>query len=308
MNFETCYHTSPTILMEGAIGERLKREYNIKIDGPVALADLVYNETAKRAISNIYKEYIEIAEQYNLPFMATTTTRRANKERVHLAKYNENIIADNVNFLNEIRRTTNIEMFVGGLMGCKGDAYKATDVLSQDESFKFHSWQADLFMQAGVDFLFAAIMPAVSEAIGMAKAMEETNLPYIISFMIRENGKLIDNTSIHEAIELIDNSTSRKPLCYMVNCVHPKNLKSALSQSFNSTQLVRERFHGIQANTSFLSPEELDYSEDLRTSDSIGLADDMVDLYNYFEPRIFGGCCGTDSSHMKEIAKRLKRV
>ncbi len=140
MDFETCYIESPVILMEGSIGERLKREYNIKIDGIVALADMIYNETSKRAIYNIYREYISIAEKYKLPFIATTNTRRANKERVILANYNENLISDNVNFLKQIRNTTNIVMFIGGLMGCKGDAYKATEVLSIEESFKFHKW------------------------------------------------------------------------------------------------------------------------------------------------------------------------
>ncbi len=151
-------------------------------------------------------------------------------------------------------------------------------------------------------------MPALEEAIGMAKAMESTELPYIISYMIRDNGKLIDGISIHTAIETIDNNTLRKPLCYMVNCVHPRILKTALSQSFNLSNIVRERFSGIQANTSFLSPEELDNCEDLETSDSVSLADEMIDLFNYFNPKIFGGCCGTNKSHIEEIAKKLKNI
>jgi S-methylmethionine-dependent homocysteine/selenocysteine methylase len=151
-------------------------------------------------------------------------------------------------------------------------------------------------------------MPALSEAIGMAKAMESTGLPYIISFMIRNNGTLIDGTIIHNAISSIDNSTSKKPLCYMTNCVHPIVLRKALSYSFNETQLVKERFRGIQANSSPLSPEELDNCWDLKSSDSVSLACDIMELYKYFTPKIFGGCCGTDNNHMEEIAKRLISV
>ncbi|MPN47843.1 hypothetical protein SDC9_195447 [bioreactor metagenome] len=120
----------------------------------------------------------------------------------------------------------------------------------------------------------------------MAKAMESTELPYIISFMIRDDGRLIDGTTINDAILHMDNATIKKPICYMVNCVHPVILKKSLSYSFNKTKLVKERFHGIQANTSPLSPEELDNSTDLKFSDSVSLADDMMDLYKYFVPKI----------------------
>lgn len=305
MDFETCFNTASAILMEGALGERLKREYNIKFDDKVAMAGLVYEENSRQAMKNIFEEYVKIAEKYNLPFIATTPTRRANKERVLESEFGKKIIEDNVAFLKEIKNGTNIDMFIGGLMGCKGDAYKATEILSIEDAKEFHKWQADIFKACGVDLLFAGIMPALSEAIGMAKAMESTGLPYIISFMIRDNGRLIDGTTINDAILNIDNATIQKPICYMTNCVHPTVLKKALKLEFNNTNLVKQRFRGIQANTSPLSPEELDNCSDLKSSDSIGLACDMIDLYKCFSPKIFGGCCGTDSTHIEEIARRL---
>lgn len=307
MNFETCFKTSSAILMEGALGERLKREFNIMFDDRVAMAGLIYNADSRQAMQNIFEGYVKIAEKYHLPFIATTPTRRANKERIMHSNFNEKIIEDNVRFLQDIKKSTNIDMFVGGLMGCKGDAYKATGILSIEDAQGFHSWQANLFKNSGVDFLYAGIMPALFEAIGMAKAMENTGLPYIISFMIRNDGKLIDGTTIHDAILNIDNATAQKPICYMTNCVHPTVLRKALSYSFNDTKLVKERFGGIQANTSPLTPEELDNCMDLKSSDSVSLACDMMELYKYFTPKIFGGCCGTDNTHMEEIAKRIRK-
>lgn len=307
MDFRNCFNTSSSILMEGALGERLKREYNIKFDDRVAMAGLIYDADSRKAMQNIFEEYVSVAEKYDLPFIATTPTRRANRERVMQSDYDEKIIEDNVRFLQQIKKNTNIDMFVGGLMGCKGDAYKATEILSVEDAQEFHSWQASLFNDSGVDFLYAGIMPALSEAIGMAKAMENTGLPYIISFMIRSNGRLIDGTTIHNAILNIDNATAQKPICYMTNCVHPTVLIKALSYSFNENKLVKERFCGIQANTSPLSPEELDNCSDLRSSDSVSLACDMMELYKYFDPKIFGGCCGTDKTHIEEIAKRIKK-
>lgn len=306
MNLLTCFNNSTPILMEGSIGERLKREYNIQIDKIIALASLVYDQNARSAMESIYNEYMKTAEKYNLPLMITTTTRRVNYDLTYKAGFNEDIIKDNVDFLRRISDKSTSDIFLGGMMGCKGDAYKATDVLQINEAFEFHLWQVNLFKKAKVDYLYAAIMPALSEAIGIAKAMETAELPYIISFMIRNNGKLIDGTNINDALNEIDNNTKNKPLCYMVNCVHPSIVKSALSFDFNKTDIVRKRFGGIQANTSPLPPEELDNCIDLKTSDSNTLANEIMDLNNFINLKIFGGCCGTDNTHIEELARRLK--
>ena len=305
MDFNECFSTEKSILMEGALGERLKREYHLSFDRDVAMAGLIYEEPGRKALTAIWEEYIAVARKYHLPFIATTPTRRANKERVAASKYDDKIICDNVAFLDGIRKSENTNMYIGGLMGCKGDAYKATEVLSIDSAKEFHAWQADLFAQAGADFLYAGIMPALSEAIGMAKAMEQTGLPYIISFMIRKNGKLIDVTTISDAMMQIDHSVKRRPLCYMTNCVHPAVAYAALSHEFNQTNLVRQKFRGIQANTSPLSPEELDGSADLKCSDALSLAKEIKRLSEVMELKIVGGCCGTDQSHIEQIAKGL---
>lgn len=44
--------------MEGALAERLKREYNVVIDEDVALASLIYNEVDARVLKKLFVEYI----------------------------------------------------------------------------------------------------------------------------------------------------------------------------------------------------------------------------------------------------------
>lgn len=174
-------------------------------------------------------------------------------------------------------------------------------------SMIFHSWQANLFKESNVDFLYAGIMPTLKETIGMAKAMGNTKLPYIISFMIRKDGKLIDGTTINDAIKVIDKSVSRTPICYMTNCVHPDIVYEALSKPFNQTEVVKNRFKGIQANAACLSPEELDNSCKLISSNPVNLASSIVKLYKDYNFKVFGGCCGTDDKYLEEIAKRISQ-
>ena len=305
MDFASCLAAGSSVLMEGALGERLKREYQLRFDEHVAMAGLVYEAQGRAALIELWSEYADIAQLHGLPLLATTPTRRANRERVSASRYDRSIIRDNVSLLRGLQEQSSAEVHVGGLMGCKGDAYRPTDVLPAAEARSFHAWQAGLFAEAGADFLYAGIMPVLPEAIGMAQAMGDSGLPYIISLMIRDNGRLLDGATIHDAIQTIDSSVDVQPECYMTNCVHPTVLYAALSRPFNSTELVRARFSGIQANASRLSPEDLDDASDLESSDPVLLADAMIRLRDDKKLRVFGGCCGTDGTHIEEIARGL---
>jgi len=298
--------TNKYLLMEGALGERLKREYQLTFDEHVAMASLVYSDKGRDALRELWNGYLAIAREYNVPFLATTPTRRANKERVRDSGYTEDIIADNVNFLKTIADSYS-NMLIGGLMGCKGDAYTGDGELGLEASRDFHIWQVEKFKDAGVDFLYAGIMPMLPEAVGMAQAMSESGLPYIISFAIKDNGKIIDGVNINDAIEIIDSVVDIPPVCYMTNCVHPRIVAKALQQPFNQTVTVKQRFLGIQANTSPLSYEELDNSADLKISDPDQWAVDINNLEEQYRMKIFGGCCGTDNIYMSKMVSLLSK-
>lgn len=293
--------------MEGALGERLKREYGLAFDEHLAMARLIYQPEGAAALTELWGGYIDIARRYALPFMATTPTRRANRERLAAANSTGQVIADNVAFLREIQKNSGIEMYVGGLMGCRGDAYTGEGALPEDEALEFHRWTAEQFRCAGADFLYAGIMPTLPEAAGLARAVDETGMAYIISFTIQADGKLIDGATISDAVEYIDSITDNKPLCYMTNCVHPSIAAKALGQEFNRTACVWKRFCGIQANTSPLSYAELDGAEDLHCSEPEEFAEEMMKLGEFPNVRIWGGCCGTDHRHMEHIAKKIRR-
>lgn len=308
MDFSDCIKKEHSILMEGALGERLKREYHLTFDDHIAMAGLVYSKDGRNALKELWTGYLRIAEKYHFPFLAETPTRRANKERIADSCFDSSVIKDNVNFLRDIQKQAKTPMYIGGLLGCKGDAYTGEGALSLEESREFHECQVQCFAQTKVDFLMAGIMPSKEEAAGMALAIQETGIPYIISFTIEGNGCLIDGTPISSAVKYIDSLTERPPECYMTNCVHPRIVGQALMQPFNNNDIVRRRFLGIQANTSPLSYEELDHSADLKSSEPAELAEEMVRLREISPFKIFGGCCGTDDRHMEAIAGKISEM
>jgi homocysteine S-methyltransferase len=309
MDFQNILNEYRFILTEGAIVERLRREFKVELDPHVVHSGFIY-ETDKRAILyNLYKQYIDISFSKNLPILVFTPTRRANKERLTFAGlHDKNVNGDCFNFLSDLRSTYGAyskKIYIGGLMGCKGDAYNPKDALSIEQAERFHKFQVNSFMNSGVDFLYACVLPAYSEALGLAKAMSRSKKPYVLSFVIRPNGALLDGTSLHDAISNIDALVSPKPTFYMVNCVHPSILESSL---MTASDLVRRRLIGIQANTSPLSPEELDESPKLITDDLNVIVNKIVSLHKDYGLQVLGGCCGTDNQHIQKITEKLSLV
>ena len=305
MSLTTMFSRHPSILMEGALGERLKREYGLQTKGAVDMAGLVYQDAGRQALTTLWCEYIDVARRYGLPFIATTPTRRANRQRVSAAGLDAGLFSENIRLLASIRDASGIEMYAGGMVGSTGNAYTAEGCLPFEAAAELHRWETEHFRAAGADFLFAGLIPTLGEAMGIATAMAETGLPSIISFTIQGDGQLIDGTPIADAIRQVDACVGRPPVCYMTNCVHPTIVAQALSQPFNQVPLVRERFLGLQANTSALPYSALDNAAELHSSPPEELAEGMLRLKTENGFRIFGGCCGTDARHMEAIAKSI---
>jgi S-methylmethionine-dependent homocysteine/selenocysteine methylase len=161
----------------------------------------------------------------------------------------------------------------------------------------FHAWQVDRLAAAGVDFLMAATLPAVPEAIGLARAMESTGVPYIISFVIDRQGLILDGTPLEAAIAEIDGTCRRPPLGYMINCAYPSFLDADAQPP-----AVMRRLVGYQANASSRDHTELDGARDLQADALEDWGAQMIALNRAYGIKILGGCCGTGLDHLRYIA------
>ncbi len=310
MNFISAIDFYPHIITEGSVIERLKREYKYPLDDFLSNTIMIYEKDGKSLLEKIYREYLNIAKSSDLPIMLLTPTWRANKERTSKANVDMKLINnDAFAFVDNIRKSYGSfseKIYIGGLTGCKGDAYKPEEALSVNEAYAFHKDQMQILADAGVDFLFASTLPALSEAIGIAKAMSETKKDYVISFVIRDNGKLLDGTFLTDAIRIIDDSVSTPPLFYLTNCIHPDVLHKSFLNLKDENDILRKRLFGIQANSSNKSPEELDTLEELDADTPANWARGMVDLNKKYNLKILGGCCGTDARFISSIVDLLK--
>lgn len=295
---------NPLVLMEGAIIEPMRRSGNVQLHEALANAPLIYDAASRRIMASIYQGYMKIAMAARLPMILCSPTWRTNRERVEASGASRAINENAVHFLKELRDTTagnDSTIKIGGMSGCKNDCYRPEEGLSADEAQQFHAWQIERLATGGADFLLSETLPNTNEALGIARAMQETDLPYIISFVISRRGCILDGIPLLEAIDRIDSGTNRPPLGYMVNCAYP----SFLSPARQPPELFH-RLIGFQANASSLDHCDLDQATHLQADRVSDWGNRMLELNQTYGMKILGGCCGTEPLHLQYLVDHRK--
>ena len=309
MPFPDVLHAVPLLLTEGALIERLRRDSTVALDPQVLHAGFVYEQRSRERLCGLWRQYLDIGREHHLPMLIQSPTWRANPERLAFADLaDRDVNGDGVRLCSTVRAEYGdyaASIFIAGLIGCRGDAYRPQEALRKREAAEFHAPQLRALAAAGADLLMAATLPALSEALGIAEAMAATGLPYLLSFVIRSTGELLDGTPLSEAVGIIDNGTHPRPTGYLVNCVHPTVFARAVAGRPALAELVPDRVLGLQGNTALLSPEELDGLDHLEATEPRLYGEQMRRLHEWFGLKILGGCCGTDERHIAAIATQL---
>jgi homocysteine S-methyltransferase len=250
------------------------------------------------ALRVYYRSYIEIAQNRGVGIVLDTPTWRANPDWGEklgydawaLAKVNERAVA----LLEDLRTS---EVLISGCIGPRGDGYRAEAQMSTSEAELYHTPQVQTFAGTTADSVSALTLTYAEEAIGIARAAAQREVPVVISFTVETNGRLPSGQPLGEAIEQVDADTSGAIEYFMVNCAHPTHFLDVLEPA-----PWLERLRGVRANASKKSHAELDQSEGLDEGDPAELAANYRELQERVPSlAVFGGCCGTDHRHIEAI-------
>ncbi len=280
------------ILTEAAIDEALSNATDVTLHPRLGNALFIYDKVYKNILSELYQSFVSLACKAKLPIILFTPTWRTNHERLSEANIQMDVNADAVRFLNDLKAEWGAwkdNIIIGGNFGCKNDTYRPEEALSKEDAREFHKWQIDKLAETDIDLLMAGPLPAVSEATGIALAMETSGLPYILNFVINRNGYILDGTSLSQAIEEIDAACGTPPAGYLIGCSYPSFLKVR-----ELPDTVLSRLIGYQANASSLDHSDLDEEGECHADDISDWGDRMVELNKQFGIKILGGCCGTN--------------
>ena len=150
----------------------------------------------------------------------------------------------------------------------------------------------------------ALSLSSSQEAIGIVRAAQAAGLPSAISFMVEKDHCLQSGESLQTAIETVDQATGTAAAYFMFNCAHPVYFGPALTEG----EWV-SRIHGIRANSSKQEHSFLNTLGHLDEGNREELAGEYASLKSRFpDMNVFGGCCGTNFTHVRKISSALQRT
>lgn len=293
------FRSGSVTLTEGSVLERVSRQAPALMDPSILYAGMMDSQQGRQMLSAIWKEYATAAAPF--PIVIHTPTWRCGRDRMANARRPQSQPEETaVNLL----RDAVPEAIIAGLVGPKGDCYTPSEAPKREAARNYHAWQTERLVEADCDFLLAATLPALSEALGLADAFGETDLDYVLSFVLRSDGCLFDGTPLVEAIGEID-GLERPPAQYWINCTHPEVFSSGMREARELNAAVAARVQGLQANASPRDPAEFDALTTLETMRPEDFASALSILKSEFGLSVLGGCCGTRAVHIKALSMAL---
>lgn len=269
---------------------------------------LLPDDGGRAAMRRYYEGFLQLAADKNCGFILDAATWKAHRHWAkdlgaspdELRAANE----DAVQFASDLRdqfTDNNDPIVLNGVIGPRGDAYRPDVMITADQAEAYFAEQLGWLAATELDMATALTFNQASEATGFARAAASAGLPAAVSFTLETDGALPNGQSLASAIDEVDTTSQNYPMYYMINCAHPDHFSGILEDA-----PWARRIRGVRANASRRSHAELDAAPELDAGDPRELAAQYRELADRMPwLNIFGGCCGSDLRHVREIAAAL---
>jgi S-methylmethionine-dependent homocysteine/selenocysteine methylase len=299
--------TGGLFLTDGGIETDLIFNQGISIR-EFAAHTLLADARSRNAVATYFRDFLQLARSLGTGFVLDSQTWKAHSHWASdLGSSEEELRQSNresVDFISELREefSANDEPIVlNGIIGPQGDAYAPQAELATHEAENYHAQQLGWLAETEIDMVTATTFTQADEAIGFVRAANKVGLPAVISFTVETDGKLPTGLPLSAAIEAVDAATDACAAYYMVNCAHPDHFFHELEES-----PWAHRIRGLRCNASRLSHAELDACETLDSGNPVEMAQQYAEIRQRLPwINVFGGCCGSDFRHIREIARSL---
>ena len=272
-----------------------------------AAFQLLKTAAGEASLRKYFRTYAEIAKRFGAGLILESATWRANADWGARLGYTPPELADAnrkaIRLLEDIRNdyeTEQTPMVISGCVGPRGDGYVPDHAMSPVEAEEYHREQIATFAESAADMICAITMNYAEEAVGVARAAQREKMPAAISFTVETDGNLPTGQTLEAAIDQVDDATAGYPAYYMVNCAHPTHFDRLIAEGGSWLDRIR----GLRANASRKSHAELNEAVELDPGNPVELAAQYAQLRSQIPGlNVMGGCCGTDDSHVEQIAE-----
>ena len=259
-----------------------------------------------RRLRSYFAGHAAIAARFDVGFVLESATWRANAHWGALLGYDAEAL-DRVNrkaidLLVDVRADwakSHRPYPISGCVGPRDDGYAPAMLMTAEAARAYHRPQVTTFADTQADLVTAMTLTYPDEAIGIAQAARDVQMPVVLSFTVETDGNLPDGSTLAAAIQTVDDATDAYPAYYMINCAHPTHFTPILEPNAQWTDRIR----AVRANGSRKSHAELDDATELDSGNPIAFGREHAELRSRFPQfTILGGCCGTDLRHIEQIA------
>ncbi|MGO3148029.1 MAG: homocysteine S-methyltransferase family protein [Leucobacter sp.] len=261
----------------------------------------------RKALREYYRPFIELAAERNIPLQLDTATWRANPDwiarvdgelgPVAAASRLDTLNTDAVTLVRELatRIAPEAKVEIYGVVGPRFDDFDAAQRMTADEAEAYHAPQVQSLAYAGADRVCSVTTLDAAEGLGVVRAALAVSVPVVVSFTVGSDGLLADGSTLATAIRVVDAGSDSRALGFAVNCAHP----SEVVRGIDPQAPEMARILGFRLNAAH---EGDDGPGDAPTAFAEGVAQLARLVPNATQ---FGGCCGTDIPHIKELAEAL---
>ena len=311
MLFKTLLAKNECVFFDGPMETRIEYGTDLKLDKEMSIFLLVETHKGQDALKALYRTDIDMAMSFKVPIILNAPTFRASKEhckRLHLPSDKKAIFDINKNCIDLVKSVRNEYSYysdnivITAPVGPKYAGFTPDNIKDLDTEINYHKDQINSVAEIGVDLISIAAMPGSLEAIGSAIVASKTVTDYTVGFVLTKEGTLLDKTPLDTVIREIDKITKHQPLGYIISCTHPSIAEKALSEN----KPEYHRIIGIKANGSAKPPKELLTLKKPEADNPKQFAKALRRLGVPRKFKMYGGCCGTDHSHLKVMIKLLR--
>lgn len=274
------------ILIDGATGTELARR---GLDTGTPIWSALALIEAPQVVEQIHRDYLEAGAKVIIT--NTFRTQRRALDKVRMGHEAGRLTALAVAIAQKAVRASGKDAYVAGSIAPLEDSYSPELAHAHETYLAEHGRMARNLAAAGVDLLIAETMNTVAESAAAAEAASVTGLPFGVSWVCRDDGRLLSGETLAEAAEAV---RPFGPSFLGINCTPAPVVDAALDALQVATDLPLSVYANIGHTDEI---EGWEHTEDLDPAAygtcAIGWLSRGV--------KLVGGCCNTTPEHIAAI-------
>jgi homocysteine S-methyltransferase len=291
------------LVLDGAVGTELERR-GVSTARPLWSAAAL--DSDPRTVLTIHRDYVRAGADIIVAntFRTNVRTLRAagmfergpelNRAAVNLAWWAPRLERLR---LREISRPPH-DILIAASLAPTEDCYSPQRVPELSVLYKEHRKTLAWLKVGGTDLIWIETMNTVREARAAARAAKNAKLPFVLSFVLQENGDLLSGEPLQEAVAAVERFN---PLALGLNCIPPDGITAHLPR------LRRATTRPLAAYAHINNPQPTpgwSFSQSATPDQYARQVKRWLDL----GATIVGGCCGTTPDHIRAIREVVEHV